>query len=69
MENTRAAFIIPAEYQNKLFLTPDDIMRIMMIGESLCYKYLREDPPFRVEKIGSKIVVFSNSFWKWYNEA
>ena len=39
----------------------------MQIGESLCYKYLNDAPPFRVERVGSKIVIFSNSFWNWYN--
>lgn len=67
MEVTRTAFIIPEPYQNKLFLTPDDIMQIMQIGESLCYKYLNNSPPFRVERVGSKIIIFSNSFWNWYN--
>lgn len=53
--------------RNKLFLTPKDLMDLMGVSESLIYKYL-EDPPFRVERIGGKkIVIFANSFWKWYN--
>lgn len=56
----------PDEYKNKLFLTPADIMKIFGIGESLAYAYLK-NAPFRTEKIGSKIFVFANSFWNWYN--
>lgn len=55
------------EIKNKLFLTPNDLMNLMDVGESLIYKYL-ENPPFRTERIGSKkIVIFANSFWDWYN--
>lgn len=53
--------------RSKLFLTPKDLMAIMEVSESLIYKYL-EEPPFRVERIGGKkIVIFANSFWKWYD--
>ena len=55
----------PEKYQEKLFLSPQDIMEIFGIGESLAYKFLK-DPPFRTEKIGNKIVIFANSFWDWY---
>ena len=56
-----------SELNNKLFLTPSDLMELMGIGESLVYKYL-ENPPFRTERIGGKkIVIFANSFWNWYN--
>ena len=60
------AFNCPDEFKNKLFLTPADIMSIFNIGESLAYAYLK-DAPFRTEKVGSKIFVFANSFWNWYN--
>lgn len=60
------AFNCPDEYIGKLFLTPADIMNIFGIGESLAYAYLK-DAPFRTEKIGSKIFIFANSFWNWYN--
>lgn len=51
----------PDKYKNKLFLTAKDIMDIFDIGEGLAYQYLR-DAPFRTEKVGSKIMVFANSF-------
>lgn len=54
-------------YRQKLFLTPKDLMDLLDASESLVYKYL-ENPPFRVERIGSKkIVIFANSFWDWYD--
>ena len=56
----------PEKYKDKLFLTATDIMDIFGIGESLAYNYLK-DPPFRTEKIGSKIFIFANSFWDWYS--
>ena len=64
--NNSIAFCCPEEYKEKLFLTPADIMNIFGIGESLAYAYLK-DAPFRTEKIGSRIFIFSNSFWNWYN--
>lgn len=56
----------PEEYKDKLFLTAKDIMDITGFGESLTYQFLK-DAPFRVQKVGSKILIFSNSFWDWYN--
>ena len=54
-------------YRQKFFLTPKDLMDLLDASESLVYKYL-ENPPFRVERIGSKkIVIFANSFWDWYD--
>lgn len=62
-----AACPIPDGLRRKLFLTPKDLMDLFDVSESLIYKYL-EEPPFRVERIGSKkIVVFANSFWAWYD--
>ena len=67
MENNHedATYNAYNELRHKLFLSPKDLMDVFSVSESLIYKYL-ENPPFRVEKIGSKkIVVFANSFWAW----
>lgn len=56
----------PDKYKNKLFLSVKDMMEIFGIGENLAYQYLKE-APFRTERVGSKIMIFSNSFWAWYN--
>lgn len=66
MSNESRRLVCPEQYQNKLFLSPADIQDIFNIGESLCYAYLK-DPPFRTERVGTKIIVFANSFWDWYN--
>ena len=55
----------PAKYQDKLFLTPTDIMDILEFSENSCYRYLQE-APFRVERIGKLIFVNAKSFWAWY---
>lgn len=56
----------PAKYQDKLFLTPTDIMNILEFSENSCYRYL-QDAPFRVERIGKLVRVHAKTFWKWYN--
>lgn len=56
----------PDKYKNRLFLTPKDMQEILGIKESLTYSYLA-NAPFRTEKVGSRILVFANSFWDWYN--
>ena len=55
----------PAKYQDKLFLTPTDIMDIFGFSENSCYRYLKT-APFRVEKAGKLIYVNAKSFWTWY---
>ena len=66
MSNESIRFNCPEKYQDRLFLFPTDIQEIFEIGESLCYAYLK-NPPFRTEKVGTKIMIFANSFWDWYN--
>lgn len=69
MNNTKhiASGFSNPELQNKIFLSPKDLMELTGVGESLIYKYLNDNPPFRTERIGKKIVIFANSFWRWYN--
>ena len=55
----------PAKYQDKLFLTPTDIIDIFGFSENSCYRYL-QSAPFRVEKVGKLIFVNAKSFWSWY---
>ena len=55
----------PAKYQDKLFLTPTDIIDIFGFSENSCYRYL-QTTPFRVEKVGKLIYVNAKSFWAWY---
>ena len=55
----------PAKYQDKLFLTPTDIIDIFGFRENSCYRYL-QSAPFRVEKVGKLIYVNAKSFWAWY---
>ncbi len=54
-----------AEYEDLMFLTPKDLKKIMRIGDSLLYEFLK-DAPFRVEKIGGKLYIPAPSFWEWY---
>lgn len=56
----------PEKYRDKLFLTPKDLMEIIGFGENLAYEFLKK-PPFRIQRVGAKIMIFSNSFWDWYN--
>jgi len=59
-------FRCPDKYKDRLFLTPKDMQEILGIKESLTYSFLT-NAPFRTEKVGSRILVFANSFWDWYN--
>ena len=56
----------PAKYQDKLFLTPTDIMDIFGFSENSCYRYLQSDLPFKKIKVGKLIRVNAMSFWAWY---
>ena len=58
----------PAKYQDKLFLTPTDIIDIFGFSENSCYRYL-QTAPFRVEKVGKLIYINAKSFWAWYTGA
>lgn len=53
-------------YRRKLFLTPAELKELLGIGENLLYEYLKA-PPFRTERIGSKILIHSRAFWNWYD--
>ena len=55
----------PAKYQDKLFLTPTDIMDILEFSENSCYRYL-QSAPFRVERVGKLVFINAKSFWAWY---
>ena len=59
---------IPNEYRNKPFLTALDIQTMLCIGENKTYEFLRNDPPFRVFRIGNQLRVPAVSFWQWYLE-
>ena len=56
----------PAKYQDKLFLTPTDIMDIFGFSENSCYRYLQSDLPFKKVKIGKLIRINAMSFGSWY---
>ena len=56
----------PAEYQDKLFLEPTDIMNILGISENSCYRYLQTDLPFKKIRVGKLIRVNAMSFRAWY---
>ena len=64
-DNVFSVGACPAKYQDKLFLTPTDIMDIFGFSENSCYRYL-QTAPFRVEKVGKLIFVNAKSFWSWY---
>lgn len=57
---------IPAKYQGKLFLVPKDIMDIFGMEKNSIYEYLHDCKDFRIKHMGSKILIFSESFWEWY---
>lgn len=65
--NTFSVGACPAEYQDKLFLLPTDIMDILGISENSCYRYLQSDFPFKKIKIGKLIRINAKSFWAWYS--
>lgn len=60
-------FEIPEQYRDKLFFTADDIQKMLMLGKSKTYEFLK-DPPFRVVKVGNQIRVVAASFWNWYTD-
>lgn len=65
--NTFSVGACPAEYQDKLFLLPTDIMDILGISENSCYRYLQSDLPFKKIRIGKLIRINAKSFWSWYS--
>ncbi len=65
-DNAFSVGACPAEYRDKLFLTPADIMDILGISENSCYRYLQSDLPFTKVKVGKLIRVNARSFWNWY---
>lgn len=57
---------IPAKFQGKLFLVPKDLMEIFGMEKNSIYEYLHVCKDFRIMRINSKILIFSDSFWNWY---
>ena len=60
-DNAFSVGACPAEYRDKLFLTPADIMDILGISENSCYRYLQSDLPFTKVKVGKLIRVNARS--------
>ena len=64
-DNVFSVGACPAKYQDKLLLTPTDIIDIFGFSENSCYRYL-QSAPFRVERVGKLVFINAKSFWAWY---
>ena len=64
-DNVFSVGACPAKYQDKLFLTPTDIIDIFGFSENSCYRYL-QSAPFRVERVCKLVFINAKSFWAWY---
>ena len=68
MSNTNGStFDCPEKYKDKVFLTANDMLSFLHLGETKTYEFLK-DAPFKVIKVGNQIRVSAASFWKWYSE-
>ena len=68
MENSAYAYVCPDKYKDQLFLTAQDIQEMLQLGENKTYEFLKDNPPFRVVRIGNQLRIPAQSFWKWYIE-
>ena len=50
---------------NKQVYTVQDIMEILSIGKNTAYKFVRDNPPFKVIKIGELYRINKESFDSW----
>ncbi|HKM03512.1 MAG TPA: hypothetical protein VJZ04_02760 [Lachnospiraceae bacterium] len=68
-DNNTTLHLNPSEYRKKMFLTVDDLIQLTESSSSLIYSWINsKEIPFRVEKIGpKKWIIFSNSFFNWYD--
>lgn len=55
--------------ENVQVYTVKDICKILSIGKSAAYKWLDNNPPFKVIKIGGAYRITKNSFDTWLNSA
>ncbi len=51
----------------KQVYTVQDIMAILSISKNMAYKFIKENPPFKVIKIGDLYRVNKESFDLWLN--
>lgn len=47
--------------------TVKDIIDILQISKGAAYKFIKDNPPFAVIKIGDTYRIPKNSFDKWFN--
>lgn len=56
------------QYKKQLFITVDELSKIMRISRSMAYKYVESsDCPFYREQIGRRIVIPTKTFFDWYD--
>ena len=56
------------EYKNQLFITVEELSRIMRISRSMAYKYVESNEcPFYREQLGRRIIIPTKIFFEWYD--
>lgn len=56
------------ELRNKLFMSVDELANIMEISRTHTYQIISSpDCEFNVVKLGRRLIIPTNSFFKWYD--
>lgn len=54
--------------RQKPLLTVKDLQQILGIGRTSAYRFLHDNPPFRVMRINGSIRISSHSVFDWLDE-
>lgn len=57
----------PEQLREVSFLTPDEVGKILRIGANGQYKFLNNDCPVPVLRIGKLMRIPTKQFWQWYD--
>ncbi|MBQ6887664.1 MAG: helix-turn-helix domain-containing protein [Lachnospiraceae bacterium] len=56
------------DYRDKMFITVEELSRIMRISRSMAYKYVESNEcPFYREQVGKRIIIPTKTFFDWYD--
>ena len=56
------------DYREQMFLTVEELGKILRISRTMAYKYVESmECPFYREKIGTRIIIPTKTFFEWYD--
>lgn len=59
---------LDSDYRSKMFITVEELSKIMRISRSMAYKYVESNEcPFYREQVGKRVIIPTKTFFDWYD--